>query len=480
MTSPVESAIRGVVTKGVVAIADFNRERKKAKGPNPFLEGIHKPVTEEVTDTALKVTGEIPAALNGLYVRNGPNPLISAVNPATHHWFLGEGMLHGLQLQGGKALWYRNRWVRSNAVSDALGEPHAPGPRHARTDVANTNIVGHAGKLWAIVEAGGFPVEVAGDLTTVAHSDFDGTLGESYSAHPHLDPETGEMHAICYEAQHPDTIWHTVLDKTGHVRRNEPIAVKNGPMIHDCQITPHYVIVMDLPVTFSMSALLGGEAFPFRWNPKHKARIGLLPREGSGDEIIWCDIDPCYIFHPSNAYETEDGKVVMDACVYETMFAPGALGPDSPTAKFESLTIDPDTHKVTREVIDAAPQEFPRYDERRTGKPYRYSYNVALPEREEEGFVGDTRLYKQDLGARTREVHDFGPGRFPGEFVFVPAHESAGEDEGWLIGYVIDTNTDSSDFVILDAANFSGPPVASVHIPYRIPPGFHGNFVPQA
>ncbi|MEZ5985422.1 MAG: carotenoid oxygenase family protein [Hyphomonas sp.] len=479
MPSPVESAIRGAVTKGVVALSGFNRERKKAKGPNPFLEGLHTPVTEEVTDTALKVTGEVPAALNGLYVRNGPNPLAN-VHAATHHWFIGDAMIHGIRLQDGKALWYRNRWVRSNAVSDALGEPRAPGPRHPRTDVANTNIVGHAGKLWAIVEAGGYPVEMADDLSTVAHSDFDGTLGESYSAHPHLDPETGEMHAICYEAQHPDTIWHTVLDKTGHVRRNEPIAVKNGPMIHDCQITPNYVIVMDLPVTFSMAALIGGASFPFRWNPKHKARIGLLPREGRGEDIIWCDVDPCYIFHPANAYETEDGKVVMDACVYETMFDTDGHGPDSPTAKFESLTIDPATRKVTRDVIDAAPQEFPRYDERLTGKPYRYAYVVALPEGVDGGFVGATRLFKQDLGNRTREVHDFGPGRVPAEFVFVPAHEGAGEDEGWLIGYVSHVDTGYTDFVILDAANFTGPPVAEVHIPYRIPPGFHGNFVPQA
>ena len=478
MPSPVESAIRGAVTKGVVAIAGFNRDRKKAKEPNPFLEGIHRPVTEEVTDTALKVTGEIPAALNGLYVRNGPNPLVE-VNAATHHWFVGDAMIHGICLQDGKALWYRNRWVRSNAVSDALGEPRVPGPRHPRTDVANTNIVGHAGKLWAIVEAGGFPVEMADDLATVAHSDFDGTLGESYSAHPHLDPETGEMHAICYEVQHPDTIWHTVVDKTGHVRRNEPISVQHGPMIHDCQITPQYVIVMDLPVTFSMSALIGGESFPFRWNPKHAARIGLLPREGRGEDIIWCDVDPCYIFHPSNAYETEDGKVVMDACVYETMFDSGARGPDSPTAKFESLTIDPATRQVTREVIDAAPQEFPRYDERRTGRPYRYAYTIALPAHGNAAFIDETRLFKHDLGSGSREEHDFGPGRVPGEFAFVPAHENAGEDEGWLIGYVNDTNTDSSEFVILDAANFSGPPVAVVHIPYRIPPGFHGNFVPQ-
>ena len=479
MPSPVETAIRGAVTKGVVALAGFNRDRKKAKGPNAFLEGLHTPVTQEVTDGDLKVTGEIPAGLNGLYVRNGPNPL-AKVNPATHHWFVGDAMLHGVRLQGGRALWYRNRWVRSNAVSDALGEPRVPGPRHPFTDTANTNIVGHAGKIWAIVEAGGFPVEVSTDLDTRAHSDFDGTLGQSFSAHPHLDPETGEQHAICYEARTADKVWHTVVDPSGHVRRNEPVAVKNGPMIHDCMITPTYAIVMDLPVTFSMSALIGGDSLPYRWNPKHAARIGLLPREGRGEDIVWCSLDPCYIFHAANAYETEDGKVVMDACVYETMFDGDTHGPDSPTAKFESLTVDPVARRVTRDVVDPAPQEFPRCDERLTGRPYRYAYTIALPEHGHAGFIDETRLYKHDLGTGTREVHDFGPGRVPGEFIFVPASETAGEDEGWLMGYVSDTNADTSELVILDAANFTGPPVATVHIPYRIPPGFHGNFIPQA
>ncbi|MEZ5946398.1 MAG: carotenoid oxygenase family protein [Hyphomonas sp.] len=475
MPSPVEAAIRGVVTKGVLALGEFNRDRRKAKAPNPYMGGVHTPVTQEVTDEALNVTGTIPAGLNGLYVRNGPNPL-QKVNPATHHWFLGDAMLHGVRIEGGKALWYRNRWVRSNAVSDILGEARAPGPRNPRTDTANTNIVSHAGKLLAIVEAGGHPVEVSGTLDTIAHSDFGGTLGESFSAHPHLDPETGEMHTICYAGGNLTTIWHTVLGPDGTITRNEPIEVQNGPMIHDCQVTPNYVIVLDLPVTFSMAALIGGESFPFRWNPKHAARIGLLPRNGKGSDIIWCAVDPCFIFHPANAYETEDGKVIMDACVYENMFVSGINGPETSASKFESLTIDPATRRVTRDMVDADPQEFPRYDERLTGQPYRYAYAIALGETD---FISQTRLFKHDLGTRTREVHDFGPGRIPGEFVFVPAHERAGEDEGWLVGFVSDTNTGGSELVILDAANFTADPVARIHIPHRIPPGFHGNFIPS-
>jgi len=479
MASPVETAIRGIVTTGIMGVASLNRSLRRAKGPNPYLTGVHTPVKKEHTFTDLTVTGEIPASLNGLYVRNGPNPL-KEPNAATHHWFVGDGMLHGVRLQGGKALWYRNRWLRSSAISDAMGEPRKPGPRNATgRDNANTNVVGHAGKIFAIVEAGAYPTEVSETLDTIMHTDFDGTLGKAFSAHPHLDPDTGEMHAITYFGQDPTTIWHTVLDTSGKVRRNEPIAVQDGPSIHDCMITRSYVIVMDLPVTFSMPALIAGDSFPFRWNPKHPARIGLLPREGKGSEIIWCDIDPCYIFHPANAFETADGKVIMDAAVHSSMFDESNTGPDSKKTPFERLTIDPIAKKVTRKVIDAAPQEFPRPDERLTGKPYRYAYCVALPDGGHDAFMGDTRIFKHDLETGARQVRDFGKGRLPGEFVFVPAHAGSGEDEGWLIGYVLDLNTDTTDLVILNARDFTGPAQAVITIPQRIPPGFHGNFIPM-
>ena len=474
MTSPVETAIRGAVTTGLMGVASLNRKLRRAKAPNPYLTGVHTPLKEENTITDLKLTGTIPPALNGVYLRNGPNPL-KMPNPATHHWFVGDAMLHGLRIQDGKALWYRNRWIRSTPVSEALHEAPVPGPRGRGSP--NTNVVGHAGKILAIVEAGGYPAEVTEELETRKFSDFEGTFGKAFSAHPHLDPETGEMHGICYAGGDPTTVWHTVLDKDGKVRRNEPIEVQDGPSIHDCMITKSYVIVMDLPVTFSMAALVAGESFPYRWNPKHAARIGLLPREGKGSDIIWCDIEPCYIFHPANAYETADGKVIMDAAVHADMFADGAMGPDSQKTPFERLTIDPVAKKVTRKVIDATSQEFPRPDERRMGKPYRYAYTMALPLDRDPAFMGDSRLFKHDLEAGTRETHDFGEGKMPGEFVFVPASATSAEDEGWLVGFVIDAEKKTTDFVILDARNFTGAPQATITIPVQIPPGFHGNFI---
>lgn len=365
-------------------------------------------------------------------------------------------------------------------MSAALGEPPAPGPRNGDSDTVNTNVLGHAGKIWALVEAGGFPVQINTELETVAHNPFEGTLLGSFSAHPHLDHDSGEMHAICYHGPDLHTIRHVVLGKDGKVRREEPIAVRHGPSIHDCMITKNHVLVFDLPVTFSMKTLLSGHPFPYNWNPRHPARVGLLPREGKGSDIIWCELEPCYVFHACNAFETEDGKVIVDVAAHETMFARSTQGPDSKQAAFERWTIDPAARRVERTVIDHQPQEFPRADERLTGKPYRYAYSVPLAdEGEGAAFVSKTHLIKHDLQTGKRELHQFGAQRYPGEFVFVPRHAEAAEDEGWLMGYVIDMARQTTGLVILNARNFAGQPQAVITIPHRVPPGFHGNWVPS-
>jgi carotenoid cleavage dioxygenase len=466
------------VTKGVTALAGFNRKRLPPVDDHPFLTGIHEPMTEEKTLTELAVTGTIPAALNGRYLRIGPNPI--APDPGSHHWFSGDGMVHALRVQDGRALWYRNRWIRSKRVAELRGVKAAPGPRHGGFDTVNTNVAGIAGRTWALVEAGSYPVELSHDLDEQTYNPFDDTLLGSFSAHPHLDPLTGENHAICYEGINQNVVRHVVVSAEGKVVREEPIPVQHGPSIHDCAITARYVLVFDLPVTFSMKKLIAGHSFPYAWNTDHRARVGLMPRHGTAGDVIWCDVEPCYVFHPCNAYDLPDGRVVVDVVAHESMFGRSTHGPDSVASSLERWTIDPAERRVARKVIDASPQEFPRPDERRVGQPYRYAYSMALPEGRADQFLGATRLYKHDLEASTRQVHDFGEGRYPGEFVFVPALEDAGEDEGWLIGLVVDYPGQTTDLVILDARKFEGEPQASIRIPHRVPPGFHGNWVASA
>lgn len=478
MASAVEETIRGVVTKGIMGVASLSRSLKDSAAAHPFLTGIHAPIHDELTIEDLRVSGTIPAELTGRYVRIGPNPF--KPDPRGHHWFVGDGMVHGIRLKDGKAQWYRNRYIRSQILEAEGGPKAAPGPRRTARDGVNTNVIQIAGKITAIVEAGSNPAQLDDGLETVAYTDFGGTLTAPFSAHPHEDPLTGELHAITYDGQTPDRVWHVVVSPQGQVVRELEIPVEHGPSIHECALTERYVLVFDLPVTFSMKALLGGQKFPYAWNPGHQARVGLLPRRGGADEIVWCTLDPCYVFHIANAYEAADGSVVVDCCVYETMFADGPDGPNGKPLGFERWTIDPAAGKVARQTIDASAQEFPRPDERRFGQPYRYAWAIGVPSDGDPAFLAPQPLYRHDLLTGERQVHDFGPDRVPGEFVFVPRSADAPEGDGWVMGYVIDAANETTDLVILDAANIAAPPIASVHVPHRVPPGFHGNWLPDA
>jgi carotenoid cleavage dioxygenase-like enzyme len=205
--------------------------------------------------------------------------------------------------------------------------------------------------------------------------------------------------------------------------------------------------------------------------------VGLLPRQGESADILWCEVASCFVFHVANAYDDADGRVILDVIAYETVFASAEGGLDTP-GKLERWTLDAATRRVERRVLDSAAQEFPRIDERLFGQHHRYLYTVSVPADGNTQLAGATQIYKHDLETGERQVHAFGADRIPGEFVFVPARPGAGEDEGWLVGLVIDTAHDTTDFVILDARSFAEPPVARIRLGHRIPPGFHGNWFP--
>ena len=421
-----------------------------------FLDGNFAPVTEEVTVTELAVTGTVPPELAGRLVRIGPNPA-TPPDPATYHWFLGDGMVHGVRLRDGRAEWYRNRWVRGD-------------------DVVNTHVIGVDGRTFALVEAGSRPVELTDELDTVGSCAFDGTLDGSFSAHTHRDPATGDLHAVTYHWSW-DHVRHVVLGPDARVRREVQVPVADGPMVHDCAITERHVVLLDLPVTFSMDAAAAGASFPYRWNPDHPPRVGLLPLDGEADQVRWFDAPSCYVFHTLNAYDAGDA-VVVDLVRHPRMFASRFNGPDEGTPVLERWTLDLASGAVKTETLDDRGQEFPRIDERLTGRPHRYGYTAGFGAGVEHG-----PAIKHDLATGTVAVHDHGPGRVTLEPLFVPRPGSpaggAGEDDGWVMSYVYDAASDRSDVVILDARDFAGDPVATVHLPVRVPFGFHGSWLPD-
>jgi carotenoid cleavage dioxygenase len=440
---------------------------------NPFLEGNLAPVHEEVTAFNLEVTGTLPPELDGRYLRNGPNP-IGEVNRAKYHWFTGHGMVHGLRLRDGKAEWYRNRWVRNNDVADLLNESHPPSdwPADHGQFAANTNVIGHNGQTFAIVEAGAPPIELSYELDTVRISNLGGTLPHAYSAHPKRDPLTGELHVMTYYWGWGNQVQYLVVGTDGRVRRHVDIPTAGGPMIHDIAFTQKYILVFDLPTVFNLDAAMSGAGLPYYWDHNYQARIGLLPREGNADDVKWIDIDPCYIFHPMNAYDDGD-EVVLDAARHEKMFDKERRGPSEgpPTLDRWRLNVVTGTH--TYERIDDRPQEFPRINESLVGLRHQFGYCAGVGS----NFAQDT-LIKVNLDTRQVEARTDTSRYGYGEPVFIPRDGASSEDDGYVMALRLDHETDKSDLAIFDAQAITDDPIAVVHVPARIPNGFHGNWIP--
>ncbi|MFT6435128.1 MAG: carotenoid cleavage dioxygenase [Candidatus Azotimanducaceae bacterium] len=403
----------------------------------------------ESTVTDLQVTGSIPKELIGRFLRNGPNPSADPDNGA-YHWFTGRGMVHGLRLNEGKAEWYRNRYVGGSG--------------------ANTNVIGHAGRTMAIVESGAMPQDMSYTLDSIGENS---SIGTGYTAHPKLDPDTGELHAMCYDwANLQDHIRYVVVDADGELSDELDIPMQGMSMIHDMSLTQNYAIIYDLPVTLSFMALGTGASFPFRWDNDHEPRVGLLPRNGEAKDIIWSPVKPNYSYHPMNAYEDENGHVVIDIIRYERMFDKDILGPFGDNLpRLDRWTINPKTRTVSEQIVDARGQEFPRCHPDLNGKPYQYGYTVAVQD------YNFPSIYKHDMRSGTSTQFDVGAGRQSAEPIFIPKEGALAEDEGYLMTYVYDGNTNTSDLLILDAQDMSRPALAKVHLPVRVPYGFHGNWV---
>lgn len=453
---------------------------------NPFLQGNYAPVHEEITAEQLKVIGELPKSLQGMFVRNGPNPQFPP--KGNYHWFDGDGMLHGVLLRDGQAS-YRNRHVRTAGFEEerdagkslwgGLLDPPDMNRILAGQDpfknTANTALVWHDGRMLALWE-GGPPHEIRlPALETVGKYTYDGQLAHPFTAHPKLDPDSGEMIFFGYQVVAP-YLQHSVVAADGTLSKTTAIDLPRSVMMHDFAVTKNYSVFMDLPVTLSVARSMRAQPM-MKYKPEFVARVGILPRHGDGDSIRWFEIEPCYVFHTLNAYE-EGQTVVLEACRFESfpdMLAGGTSkssdplaggGPEAP--KLHRWKFDLNSGAVNESPLDDLSVEFPRVNDRLLGRSAQFGYAMTT---EESGLV------KYDLTKGTRETHAHGPGRDGGEGVFVSQPGSTSEDEGWLLTYVYDQAENRSELVVVDAQDMAGPPVARVLIPARIPFGFHGLWV---
>ncbi|MCZ4554077.1 carotenoid cleavage dioxygenase-like enzyme [Rhodococcus sp. PvR044] len=425
----------------------------------PHLTGNYAPVTEELTAYDLPVTGTIPAELTGWYLRNGPNPHAAA----SKHWFLGDGMVHGVRLEGGRSVSYRNRWVRTTTFTEGAHGRDSRGNRDLVAGVANTHVIRHAGRTLALVESS-YPYELTCDLDTVGPHDFDGKLTTAMTAHPKTCPITGELHFVGYDVFEPYLTYHRA-DAAGNLDVSRAVEVPAATMHHDFNLTAQHVVFMDLPVCFDLESAQAGTGMPFRWNDDHQARLGVLRRDDPYGEIRWFPIDPCYVFHALNAHD-EPGRIVLHVMRYPSMWR--ADSHDFEQATLWRWTIDLVAETVQEEQLDDRVAEFPRIDDRLAGLDTRFGHASVS------GSSG--ALIRYDLHKGFSSAHEFGPGRIPAEASFVAADENPGGD-GYLMTYLYNADSDRSDLVILDAGDLAAPAVATIHLPSRVPYGFHGNWL---
>lgn len=465
---------------------------------DPLLQENYAPVMAECDAPDLVVVeGEIPQGLAGTLYKNGPNPMFPPLGNE-HHWFLGEGMVHAIHVEGGKAS-YRNRWVRTEQydaqrkagrrlVSTGFGGAPLPEAEGVKRNVVNTNIVWHGGKLLAIDE-GNQPVAMDGDtLETKGSWNFAGKYEGPMTAHPKFDPKTGEMLFFGYMAAGPGTpdISYQVVDASGKLTRSEMFKAPYASMVHDFITTDEHVIFPIFPATIDVERILKGGP-TIAWDPEAGSRIGIMARDASVDTIRWFEGDACYVYHPMNAYTSHEGgktRVIADMMKYERVpLFPNADGSRAPeglrhdTAKLVRWTFDLDSNSNTyaEEALTDLGGEFPRLDERFAGADYRHGFYAARKRPPVQGDPFDTLVHLDTATGRRRE-YEPGAGKFVIEPVFVPRKASAAEGDGWLVSLVYDKARNLSDFIVLDTDDISKGPVARVELPTRVPFGFHGNW----
>jgi carotenoid cleavage dioxygenase-like enzyme len=453
-------------------------------GNDPYLNGNYRPVQDEITADLEVVAGELPDDLAGVFARVGSNPRF--VPKGRYHWFDGDGMIHAVHFAGGRAV-YRNRWVRTAAflAEEEAGEclwtgirepPDTSNPGGPFKDTANTDLVFHAGKLLALWWLGGTPYVIGlPDLDTRGPERFGGKLPAGLSAHPKLDPRTGELVVFDYKP-FPPYLSYGVIDAGGDLVHWTAVDLPGPRSQHDVAITERFSILMDMSMMPDMSR--GGRTIFDRSKP---TRFGLLPRRGAGSEVRWFETSPCFMYHTINAWEDGDRVVLVGCRIADPLdrdpHAPPRPGDERiPRIGFLRLepylwrwTFDLGTGSVREEQLDDVLGEFPRMNDLRLGVPTRYAYSQRID-------PGPTLLFdgviKYDTETSRSWVHAYPEGWFGGETVFAPRSGDS-EDDGYLVTFVVEETTGASECWVLDAARIADPPVVRLAVPQRVPTGYH-------
>lgn len=474
----------------------------KPNNPNPFLKDHFASVgTEYTADTdTLKVIGEIPNDLNGMYVRNGHNQVHEPIG--VYHAFDGDGMLHAIHFENGKAT-YRNRFVRTigflaeqgagKSLWPGMLEPHLGhyrgwGSIGAMKDNAGTDVICHGGKLLATMsqcsEANRidpFTLEpLLPDAWNMTISEHQGIC-----SHFKVDNDTGELMFFNF-SERPPYLHYGIIDKHNELAHYEPIELPGIRWPHDLGVTKNYSILHDLPFIFDPDLLAKGER-KVTFFDQMPARFGVIPRHGTNADVKWFEGKPCFILHLSNCYEQGD-EVVMEGCITLNPRKP-AVGKQDHDAiqkmrnqfdkretgyRMHRWAFNMKTGQTREEFLDDEVTEFPVVNNEYVGKPYRYSYNTLFDFDRDWWMSG---VKKFDLLTGETQRYEYGKGRAGSECQIALRDNAKDEDDAYVITLVTDMNENHSECLILDAKDIGKGPVARIMLPHRIPIGAHACWV---
>ncbi len=447
---------------------------KSWKSNNSFLQGINAPVFEEVEITNLKISGNIPEELQGMYVRNGPNPMFK---PSSYNYPLeGDGMLHSIDLNQGKVS-YKNRWIQTRGLAYEMFEGQELSELKFK-NYANTNIIGYGDQLLALYEIG-LPYAINKNLETIGEWDFNGQLEQSMTAHPKLDPKTGELHFYRYSFFNTPYLHYYIADKNGNIIRETPINVPKPVMFHDMVITENYAVFFDCPLVFNLQQAKENNN-PFIWQPEEGTTIILVDRHDRNKQPIYLKTDAFWVWHFMNGFEANH-QLFVDFLAYpKIQLESNWESMLTHSSKLQRLTINLETHAMDFEDLDDRSVELPAINQNYLGTAYQFGYapyyDSELSSRKKVPNLSPS-LIQYDLVKKTHKIHQFKPGCYGGEAAFIPQPNGQSELDGYVVTFVYNENTNTSDFVIIDPRNFESEPLATVHLPVRVPSGFHGNWI---
>lgn len=468
-----------------------------ADDDHPYRTGPWRPQTVERKADNLEVIGEIPADLDGAYLRNTENPVHPAME--IYHPFDGDAMVHVVGFRDGKAF-YRNRFVQTDgfvaeqeagrALWAGLGEDPAKSPtqtgwgaRGRLKDSSSTDVVMHNGVvLSSFYQCGDLYRLNPTTLQTLGKATWNGKFPSAagVSAHPKLDERTGELLFFNYGTDAP-YMHYGVVDSNDDLVHYIDVPLPGPRLPHDMAFTENYAILNDMPLFWAPEALALGK-YAARFYPDMPSRIAVIPRRGATSDIMWFEADPTYVLHWVNAYEQGD-EIVLDGyfqndpeppagngTLYQRMFR--FLDNELMGPKLHRWRLNLTSGLAKEEPLSTTTSEFGMINGTYAGRRHRYSYSAtSLP-----GWFLFNGLIKHDAETGIEQKYSFGEGVFASEAAMAPRVGSQGEDDGYLVTITSDMNRDLSECLIFDARNVPDGPIARVRLPERVSSGTHSTW----